>query len=53
MDVDAVAEDVVVVAVEGGLADVQAMAVPEAGLGLPLLGTVVERQLMQDGGTVE
>ena len=34
--VDAIAEDSVVVAVEGGLADVQAMAVPKARLSLPL-----------------
>ena len=50
--VDAVAEGGVVVAVEGGLADVQAMAVPEARLGMPLLGAVVKRQL-QDSDSVE
>jgi hypothetical protein len=46
--VDTVAEDGVVVAVKGGLADVQAMAVPESRLGLPLLGAVVKGQLQGD-----
>ena len=50
--VKAIAEDFVVVAVEGGLADVQAMAVPESRLGLPLFGAVVKGQL-QDSGSIE
>ena len=46
--VDTVAEDGLVVAVEGGLADVQAMAVPHAGLGLSLFGAVVKGELDAD-----
>ena len=45
---EAVAEDVAVVAVEGALADVQTMAVPHAGLGLPLLSAVVKGELDAD-----
>ena len=52
INIETITKDDLVMAVEGGLADVQAMAVPETRLGLPLLGAVVESQL-QDSASVE